>query len=198
MFAGDHAIQIAGNPHDAFDGTIGLVQHLVVVGIHRDVGVHIAVAGMHVQRNPHAAAQHAFVDFFDGLQHRRKCAANEQPAQMRAHFRLPRSADRSILDKVEDAHVRLVLQSLVEIAAHRLEAQHRQLRHRCAQLRIEVLVQVRPARTRRGDHLLRLELTIADQFLARSTLHVRIVDLAQFEFTREIATKFARASPACS
>ena len=44
--------------HDARDRLVRRLQHLVVVAVDRDVGVHVAVAGMHVQRHPDAAAQH--------------------------------------------------------------------------------------------------------------------------------------------
>ena len=48
--------------HDARHRVVRLLQHLVVVGVDRDVGVHVAVAGVHVQRDEHAAAQHLLVD----------------------------------------------------------------------------------------------------------------------------------------
>jgi hypothetical protein len=43
--------------HDALDGPVGGLQHLVIVGIDRDVGMHVAVAGVHVQGDENAAAQ---------------------------------------------------------------------------------------------------------------------------------------------
>ena len=48
--------------HDAGDGFVRRLQHLVVVAVDRDVGVNVAVAGVHVQRHPHATAQHLLVD----------------------------------------------------------------------------------------------------------------------------------------
>ncbi len=59
MFAGDHAAQRARQRHDARHRRVGRLQHLVVVGVDRDVGVHVAVAGVHVQGDEDAAAQHA-------------------------------------------------------------------------------------------------------------------------------------------
>ena len=91
--------EVARDLHDAHHGAVRLLQHLVVVGVDRNVRVHVAVAGMHVQRDPHAAAQHALVNLLDGLQHRRERAADEQPPQVRAHFRLPRRADGAVLQR---------------------------------------------------------------------------------------------------
>ena len=53
--------KLLGQMHDALHRMVGLLQHVVIVGVDRDIGVHIAVAGMHVQRNKHAALQHALV-----------------------------------------------------------------------------------------------------------------------------------------
>ena len=145
VLAGDHAVEVARDLHDAHDGAVRLLQHLVVVGVDRDVRVHVAVAGVHVQRDPHAAAQHALVDLLDGLQHRRERAAGEQPAQVRAHFRLPRRADRAVLQQVEHAHARLALDAPLEVAAQRLEAQRCELRQRLAQRRIEMLARDTPS-----------------------------------------------------
>ncbi len=62
VFARDHAVEVARDMHDARDGFVGLLQHFVVVGIDRDIGVHIAVARVHVQRDEHPALEHAVVD----------------------------------------------------------------------------------------------------------------------------------------
>ena len=49
----NHAIQIAGDFHDAVYGIVRHLQHLIVIGIHRDIGVDIAIACMHVQSHKH-------------------------------------------------------------------------------------------------------------------------------------------------
>ena len=59
---GDHAVQAARQHHDARHGLVRGLQHIVVVAVDGDVGVHVAVARVHVQRHPHAALEHALVD----------------------------------------------------------------------------------------------------------------------------------------
>jgi hypothetical protein len=58
VLARDHAVEAARQRHDARHRLVRGLQHLVVVAVDRDVGVHVAVAGVHVQRDPDAAAQH--------------------------------------------------------------------------------------------------------------------------------------------
>ena len=68
----------AREPHDARDRLVRLLQHLVVVGVDRDVGVHVAVARVHVQRDEHAAAQHlAWISLM-----RASSGANGRPAKI--------------------------------------------------------------------------------------------------------------------
>ena len=54
VLAGDHAAEVDRELHDAVDHAVGLVKHAVVVRVHRDVGVHIAITGVHVQRDEQA------------------------------------------------------------------------------------------------------------------------------------------------
>jgi hypothetical protein len=77
--------------HDAVDRRVGGLQHLVVVGVDRDVGVHVAVAGVHVQRDEDAAAQHLLVDRLDALEHRRN-TRRRRSLEQRLAVRLPRHA----------------------------------------------------------------------------------------------------------
>ena len=70
-------------------GAIRRVQHGVVIGIDRNIGVHIAVAGVHVQGDEHTALQDAFVNGIALGEHRRECAADENPRQGAAYFRFP-------------------------------------------------------------------------------------------------------------
>jgi hypothetical protein len=63
--------------HDAVDRLVGGLQHLVVVGVDRDVGVHVAVAGVHVQGHEDAAAQHLLVQLLELVAHRAEQLAVE-------------------------------------------------------------------------------------------------------------------------
>ena len=54
MLARDDTAERLRQLHDPRDHAIGLVQHLVIMRMHRDVGVYIAVAGVHVQGDEQA------------------------------------------------------------------------------------------------------------------------------------------------
>jgi len=103
VFTGDHAVQGAGDAHDPRHRAVRGVQHGVVVGIDRNVGVHIAVAGVHVQRDEHAALQDALVNGIATLEYRRKGAADKNPGQRRPHLGLPADPNASVLQPVEYA-----------------------------------------------------------------------------------------------
>ena len=133
VFARDHAIQAARDLHDAFNRAIRLLEHLVVVGIDRNVRMHVAVAGVHVQSDPHATAQDALMDRLDVCKNRCERCADEQAPQVRTDFRLPGCANGSVLHQIEHRGVRLALQSFLEVAAQRFETEPRQLRQSFAQ-----------------------------------------------------------------
>ena len=81
VLAGDDAVQRARERHDARDRGVRLLQHPVIVGIDRNVRVHVAVARVHVQRDEHAAAQHFAVDRVAAREQRRERAAGEDRAR---------------------------------------------------------------------------------------------------------------------
>ena len=62
MFAGNDTVQFSREGHDARDRRPGFLQHRIIVGIDRNIGVNIAVSRVHMQGNKHAAVQHLFVD----------------------------------------------------------------------------------------------------------------------------------------
>ncbi|OIQ78441.1 hypothetical protein GALL_398520 [mine drainage metagenome] len=138
VFAGNHAAQIGGQAHDARHGSVGFLQHAVIVGIDRDVGMHVAVAGMHVQGNEHAALEHGFVDFIQPVENLMVLAAGKNLVQRFAHFTLP-------------GHPQVVLLHRTE---HRRQLAHAGLRHQFhsplaefAQRRIEAIQHLVPVRT---------------------------------------------------
>ena len=101
VLAGDDAAERARERHDAHDDRVRRLQHRVVVGVDRDVRVHVAVARVHVQRDEHAAAQHALVDRDDALAHRPEREAVEDVVQRRLQLALPRHDDLVALQRRE-------------------------------------------------------------------------------------------------
>ena len=97
MFTRNHAVKVAGNLHDARDRFICLLQHVIIVRIHGDVGVHIAVTCVHVQGDKYAAAQDFFVDLTAFIQNLVKRQAGENAAQLSPHFALVRQANGAVL-----------------------------------------------------------------------------------------------------
>lgn len=61
VFTRNDAVQAARQHHDARHRFVGGLQHVVVVAVDGDVGVHVAVARVHVQGHPDAAFEHALV-----------------------------------------------------------------------------------------------------------------------------------------
>ena len=118
VLAGDHAAELAGDAHDAHHGGFRLLQHQVVVGVDRDVGVHVAIARMHVQRHPDAALQHALVDGGGFGADRRKGVAGEQRSERIAQFALPGHAQRAILQAREERRIVEPVQQIGPMVAH--------------------------------------------------------------------------------
>ena len=80
---------------------IGLVQHLVVVRMHRDVGVHIAVAGVHVQGDEQAIVADLGVDSTQFLAQRLQCRTAEDLAQRLLDLVTVRDPDVATQQQVE-------------------------------------------------------------------------------------------------
>ena len=77
MLAGDNAAQGSRQSHNTRYRLVSFLQHLVVIGIDRQIGMDITVAGMHVQCHEHAAAQNLFMHCLDPLNHRPEIVAFE-------------------------------------------------------------------------------------------------------------------------
>lgn len=146
VLARDHAIERAGQLHDARHGDVGILQHFVMVGIDRDVGVDVAVTGVHVQRHEDAATQHALVDGLAFFQDQLEGRAREDLAQLRAHFLLPGDTHGAVLHHVEDGGFGLVDQTLLEYRQHLFQAQCGQFALGFTQRLVQVGQQVGPAR----------------------------------------------------
>ena len=63
VLARDDAARLPRERHDPRDGRVRLAQHRVIVGIDGQIRMHVAVAGVHVQRDEHPAAQVLALDF---------------------------------------------------------------------------------------------------------------------------------------
>ena len=77
MLAGYDPVQPARDAHDARDRSCGRLQHRVIVGIDRNVGVHIAIAGMHVQRHENTPSKNAPMSILACRQNRSEHASTE-------------------------------------------------------------------------------------------------------------------------
>ena len=79
------------------------LQHLVVVGVDRNIGVHIAVTGVHMQRSPDPPAQRFLVHAPAFSQDRLEGNAAEDALQRLENLCLPGSPQRMVLQLVEKA-----------------------------------------------------------------------------------------------
>ena len=97
MFTGNHATQRTRQHHDAFDCCMRGLQHVVVVAVDGNIGVHVAVAGMHMQRDPDPTLEDTLVDAGAFTQDRAKCDPKEDAAQRFKQLDLPARAQAVVL-----------------------------------------------------------------------------------------------------
>ena len=195
VLARNHAVERTRELHDALDRVMRVLQHLVVVGVDRDVRVHVAVARMHVQRDEHAAAQHALVDRLRFVEDRLELAAVEDLPQFRANLLLPRHADRAVLRDVEDGRVRLRVDAVGELLRKRFVAELDEIVLRLAQRHVELVARrTSSACARAVSSIERLLHAIFEQLGAGD--FVRVVALAE----RQLAglKNASSASTSCS
>ncbi len=139
MLTRDHATEVAGDLHDANHRGVRPLQHHVVVGVHGDIRVNVAVASVHVERDEYPATQHAFVNGVGFREQRRERITGKDAMQRRSHFGLPRSPDRVVLQNVNDTGLIVTDHAAVELARQVLQAKPRHLRPRLSQRRVEVV-----------------------------------------------------------
>ena len=101
MLAGNDPSQGLGQRHDARNCCIRSLQHLVVVGIHRNVGVDITIPGMHVQSHEHPTTQHLLMRRITALKDAAERDAGKNPLKLRADFLLPAYSKRMVLNQHE-------------------------------------------------------------------------------------------------
>ena len=111
MLTRNHTIQITRNLHDARDRFVGLVQHVIIIRVHGDIGVYIAIACVHVQSDEHPRAQDFFVYFLELVHNFRKGQTCENPTHLWTHFAFVRQANGAVLNHVKQTHLGLRAQT---------------------------------------------------------------------------------------
>ena len=89
MLARNHAIEGPRQGHDAVHRFMRGLQHVVVIAVDRQIGVHIAVACMHMQSGPDTAFQNLLMGLVQGKSQRGESRAVEQTVQGLAHIGFP-------------------------------------------------------------------------------------------------------------
>ena len=97
VLAGDDAVERARQHHDAGDGAVRSLQHVVVVTVDGEVGMHIAVTRMHMQRHPDAAFEHPGMNGAALIQDGLKSRAIENCLQRQAQLGFPAGAQGVVL-----------------------------------------------------------------------------------------------------
>ena len=202
MFARDHAVERARQQHDAGNRRMRILQHFVMIRIDRYVGVHVAVAGMHVQRHENAPTQDLLVNRGALFQHQAERAAGEDLAQHGAHVGFPGHPQRAVLGQVEHGRIRLLLQTRVEGRFELVETKRHQVVPGITEWPIHVREDVRPARTDLlqqrfglvdavfqdfgvGDIVAFGIFTLADRQIALCKKHLQFIDQLQLVLDRQ-------------
>jgi hypothetical protein len=180
----DHPVEAAGERHDAGDRLVGLLQHLVVVGVDRQVGVHVAVACVHVQRHEHAAAQDLAVQRHAALEDRAEGQAGEDLRQRREQLGLPGHADAPVLQQVEQAQRRVARGADARLVQRRAQAHRLQPRHALGERQVDAGQQELPARAHRPEQLTRLREALLEHLERQPRVGAGLVGLAQRQAQR--------------
>ena len=77
---------------------MGGLQHHIVIAVNRDVGVHIAVTSVHVQRNPDASFENALMNCVAFVQYWLELRACEYVLQHSADLRFPTRTQAVVLE----------------------------------------------------------------------------------------------------
>src|SRR6202166_3533513 len=144
MLAGNDAVQAAGNAHDSLHRAARGVQHGVVVGVHRNIRVHVAVARVHVQGDEYAPLQDALVHRLALGKHLAEGRAGEYAREAVENLGLPAHPDAAVLQPMENASRRIGRLS---------DPERVQSRPRRRQWRIHGAEKVLPAGAYRGEKL---------------------------------------------
>ena len=146
----------------------------------------VAIAGVHVQRDEYARTQHFLVNLGHVVQNFGERQTGENPAQFWAYLAFVRQTYRAVLQHVKHAHVRSLLQTLMQHLA-RVRIHHAihgidDLRQRRIDLRHPVV----PTRTHVGNHRTRIQCAIADDFEFALIVRAAIVIFHDGQITRKV------------
>ena len=94
VLAGNDPAQRGCQVHDPLNDLFCLVQHGVVIGIDGNVGMHVAIAGVHVGGDKQAARTDVAVDTVEFFTHRRQLVAGEN--RLERHFDFPAPGNNQI------------------------------------------------------------------------------------------------------
>ena len=76
--------------------------------------MYIAIPGMHMQRDKHAALEHAIMHSLQLRQYRRKVIAPKQALEFRLNFFFPGNTQRVILYDIKHPCLRLSCQTFIQ------------------------------------------------------------------------------------
>ena len=137
VLAGNHAAEVDREPHNSIDHAVGLMQHAVIIRVHRDIGVYVTVTGMHVQRHEQAIILQCEV-------FRSQCVAQ------RLHFLSAEDFTQMLLDLIAIGHAHVAAQHQIQqaiIGTDRVLFCFAENVSVCARGIVHALQQARPARS---------------------------------------------------
>ena len=89
VFARNRAAEALRDAHHHVDALIGFGHHVGVIGMHRNIGVHVAVACMHMKRDEEALSQDPVMDIIDRLADVGEVFADQEFLQGILHLAAP-------------------------------------------------------------------------------------------------------------
>ena len=97
----NHAIERSCQLHDSRHRLIGLLEHRIIVRVDRDIGMHIAITGMHMQGDKQPAFQNALMGCVDVRANRIKRPPIKQLHKRLTRFGFPGHAQAVTLQRPE-------------------------------------------------------------------------------------------------
>ena len=101
MLAGDHTVERCSQCHHPVHDPLCFVQHIVVVGVDRDIGMHITVAGVHVGGDEQTTGTHAGVKIVEPGAYRFEFPATEYILQRARDLRAPGNAQITAQQEID-------------------------------------------------------------------------------------------------